>query len=173
MSHHFSAIRLGRALLALAALATSVTAAPPREVHGVAEAYAEPGVAIAWAVPRGTNEATTLVVVRIVADPARYASVVAQGSNPFSERKQPLLSPTPTAGNVDLRAPRAQFADFPRSEFRFYGSSASVQPDAPSLVVFYLGVPDTTPEFATEAAMEGYLADRIARLRATTGKGSP
>ena len=41
------------------------------------------------------------------------------------------------------------------------------------LVVFYLGVPDTTPEFATEAALDGYLADRIARLRASPGSKAP
>ena len=39
-------------------------------------------------------------------------------------------------------------------------------PSAAILAVYYLGVPDTTPEFATEASLAAYLADRIARMRA-------
>jgi hypothetical protein len=36
--------------------------------------------------------------------------------------------------------------------------------------VFYLGVPDTTPEFANGASLDAYLADRIARLSAGRSK---
>ena len=77
------------------------------------------------------------------------------------------------AGTFDLRMPRPHFADFPRTELRFYGSLTANETDPPKLVVFYLGVPDTTPEFASEAALETYLADRIARVRANTGSKAP
>jgi len=160
----------GRAILrvvALVALAAFVVpglhAQGPREVHGAGDAYSEAGVVLAWAVLRGQSEAATTVVVHIAADPQRYAVVSALASNPFSQRKQALLAPTPTGSVVELRVPRAQFADLPRSELRFYASTSDAQVDAPSLVVFYLGVPDTTPEFAAEAAMNAYLADRLAR----------
>ena len=36
------------------------------EVHGSADAYAAPGVALAWGVLRGADERATVVVVRIV-----------------------------------------------------------------------------------------------------------
>ena len=167
----------GRLMLAWFALAASIApgnaAEVTREAHGTSDAYAEPGVALAWAVLRGQNEATTQVVVRIVADPRRYAMITASGINPFSQRKQPLLPATPTAGGVDIRAPRAQFGDFPRSEIRFYPTDSAVQAEAPGLIVFYLGVPDTTPEFATEAAINSYLADRIARLGTAAGGKAP
>ena len=65
-----------------------------------------------------------------------------------------------------MLAPRPQYADFPRTELRFYSSGAGAEP---ALVVFYLGVPDTTPEFATEANLNTYLVDRIARARAAAG----
>ena len=68
-----------------------------------------------------------------------------------------------------MRVSRADFADFPRTELRFYGSAAQADAGVPSLVVFYLGVPDTTPEFATEANLNAYLVDRIARARAAAG----
>ena len=168
-----------RARLMLAWFAVAAVVAPgnaaevTREVHGVADAYAELGLTLAWAVLRGQNEAATQVVVRIVADPRLYPMVEASGINPFSQHKQPLLPATPTAGGIDIRAPRAQFGDFPRSEIRFYGPPATSRSETPELIVFYLGVPDTTPEFATEAAMNSYLADRIARLGTGAGGKAP
>jgi hypothetical protein len=149
--------------LACAVVSSSSIADTPREVHGIADAYAGPGMALAWGILRGADEASTQVVVRIITDPKVYPAVAAVGKNPFSGEQRALLPSTPTAGAVDVRVPRAQYADFPRTELRFYGSSATGDP---TLVVFYLGVPDTTPEFATEANLNAYLADRIARARA-------
>jgi len=145
----------------------------PREVHGSADIFAAPGVALAWGVVRGTTEAATLVVVRIVADRDAFASMAAIGLDPFTQRQQLLLPMTPTAAGIDVRVPRAHFADFPRTELRLYGATNSTESGAPRLVVFYLGVPDTTPEFATEAALESYLVQRIARVRADTGSKTP
>jgi hypothetical protein len=153
----------------LAALAWAVAASmpadadEPREAHGVGDAYAAPGVALAWGILHGADEATTRVVVRIVADPRVYPFVAAIGSNPFSRREQALLAKMQTEGTVEIRVPRAQYADFPRTEIRFYAAAAT---DSAALIVFYLGVPDTTPEFATEANLDAYLVDRIARARA-------
>ena len=36
----------------------------PRELHGMADAFAAPGIALAWGVVRGASEAATTVVVR-------------------------------------------------------------------------------------------------------------
>ena len=145
----------------------------PREVHGMSDAFATPGVALAWGVVRGGSETTTLVVVRIVTQPASYPWVAVAGSDPFTQRKQPLRAATPSAGTVDVRSPRAHFADFPRTELRLYESAAAAQQDAPALVVFFLGVPDTTPEFATEDKLQAYLSERVARLRPDTGSKAP
>jgi hypothetical protein len=139
----------------------------PREVHGVGDAYAGPGIALAWAVLRGGDEATTRVVLRIVADPKVYPTVAAIGRNPFNHEERALLPATPTAGEVELRVARAQYADFPRTELRFYAPAATLDASMPALTVFYLGVPDTTPEFVAEEALQAYLKDRIARARAT------
>ena len=40
----------------------------PREVHGSADAFAAPGVALAWGVLRGATEADTRIVIRIATD---------------------------------------------------------------------------------------------------------
>jgi hypothetical protein len=131
----------------------------------MADAFAAAGIAVAWGVVRGASETTTVVAIRVVADTASYPWVTVEGSDPFTQRQYPLLRPTSSAGVVDVRSPRAHFADFPRTELRFYGSATEAQSGVPKLVVFYLGVPDTTPEFATEDKLDAYLTDRIARLR--------
>ena len=40
----------------------------PREVHGSADAFAAPGVTLAWGVLRGATEADTRIVIRIATD---------------------------------------------------------------------------------------------------------
>ena len=95
------------------------------------------------------------------------------GIDPFTQRQQPLLPVTALAADIDVRVPRAHFADFPRTEVRLFGSADADGTGAPKLVVYYLGVPDTTPEFASASALESYLAQRIARARAATGSKTP
>lgn len=146
---------------------------PPTEAHGVAETYAAPGVWLGWGILRGATEAATTVVVRIVTDPAVYPFVAVTGANPFSQRRFPVLAATRVGGGVDVRVPRSNFADFPRTEFSFYGSSSAMQSGTSQLVVYYLGVPDTTPEFTGDAALDAYLADRLVRSRAVPGSKTP
>jgi hypothetical protein len=170
--------RLLRALLLLAGLVLASGAAvhgaeAPREVHGMSDAFAAPGVAMAWGVVRGGSETATVVVARIVTDPAKYPWLAVTGGDPFTHRTGPLLAATRSAGVIDVRSPRAHFADLPRTEFRLYDSAAAAQQDVPALVIFFLGVPDTTPEFATEDKLQAYLGDRVARLAGASGGKPP
>jgi hypothetical protein len=144
----------------------------PREVHGMADAFAATGVAIAWGVVRGASETAT-VAIRVVTDTALYPWVAVEGGDPFTQRQHPLLRSTSSAGLIDVRSPRTHFADFPRTELRFYDSAADARSGMPKLVVFYLGVPDTTPEFATEDKLDAYLTDRIGHLRGDGGSKTP
>jgi hypothetical protein len=159
--------------LLLASGAALRGAEAPREVHGMSDAFDTPGVALAWGVVRGASETATVVVVRIVTNPASYPLLAVAGSDPFTQRKQPLLPATRSAGVTEVRLPRAHFADFPRTELRLYESAATAQQDRPALVVFFLGLPDTTPEFETEARLQAYLSDRVARLAGDTGSKAP
>ena len=162
MTPRIAAALLGAWLGAAAPLATPAFAAEAvRELHGSADAFGAPGVAIAWAVLRGADEAGTVVTIRVTADPARYASIEATGVDPFTQQRTPIHAPTPTTSPVDLCVPRARFADFPRTEFRFHAAGG-----APDLVVYFAGVPDTTPEFVSRAELDSYIAARVARLNA-------
>ncbi len=52
---------------------------------------------------------------------------------------------------------RARFAQLPRTELRFFSSERDAAAGNPALSVFYLGVPDTTPEFDSEARLTQHL----------------
>ena len=158
-------------LLALWVAAGAAGAAePPREAHGSADAFAAPGVALAWGVLRDTNESATTVVVRVVTDPAVYPWLAVAGIDPFTKAEQPVQCAVMSGGTLDLRIPRAQFADYPRTELRLFTSAAAAQGGPPALVVFYHGVPDTTPEFTDATRLEADLAARIAQARSTGAK---
>lgn len=157
-------------LLVLALLGCSPVAdAQSRTDHGSSDVYTAPGVGIVWGIERGTSDAEAVVVIRITTDPAAYPWLAARGINPFTNAEAALLQPTAVERSVDVRIPRARFADHPRTEVRLYATQGAAQADAPSLTVFYLGVPDTTPEFVDRTKLEASLTERMARARATKG----
>ena len=70
----------------------------------------------------------------------------------------------PLEGETDLSIPRASFADHPSTEFHFFARGEDATANKPKLTVFYLGVPDTTPEFARAGEAEAYF-DRLLRAQ--------
>jgi hypothetical protein len=147
--------RLPRAL-ALIAVLLVLPAAAQQVVHGENSIYTSPTVKLAWAVKRGASEAETLVIVRVSAD-AIYRAIRIDGVDPFTKDREVFIAPRPLDSEADLSIPRAQFADHPSTEFHFFASADDAAANKPKLTVFYLGVPDTTPEFATHRDAEAYL----------------
>jgi hypothetical protein len=147
--------------VALGLLAGATPAAgQARERHGADAVFAGPGVVIAWGVLRAAVEAETLVVIRIAVRGQAYAAVAVDAVDPFSGTRRPILPRRPVEGTLDVRSPRALVADFPRREVHLHRSAEA---GPPALTVYYLGVPDTTPEFTSEADLLRYLADAVAR----------
>lgn len=156
-------------LLAILGCATSAARAQPRADHGSSDVYAAPGIGIVWGIERGASDAEAVVVIRIATDPATYPWLAVLGINPFTNAETSLLPPTAIQRSVDVRIPRARFADHPRTEVRVYATQGAAQAGSASVTVFYLGVPDTTPEFVDRAKLEASLTERMARARAAKG----
>ena len=151
------------ALLALPVLGTSWAQA--ETVHGADSVFASPGIGIVWGMLRGPTEEQTLVVTRVGNPMARYAYLRVEGVDPFTGRRTAVVEGVPLGARADVRASRAGFADFPRREFHLYATEADWRARKPALTVYYLGVPDTTPEFTSEAALDAYLAGTQPRAR--------
>ena len=160
------------AALALAAPALAQPAAA-REAHGALDAYAGEGVALAWAVLRGRDDASARVIVRVEADPGRSRAMSVSGVDPFTRASIVLVAPTEVSGPLDLAIARAGFADHPRTEWRFYAERRPDAGTAPAFLVYYQGVPDTAPEFVDPGRLQDDLSQRIRRVRDAARGGRP
>lgn len=145
----------------LIAFAVATASAQPRQVHGSGDAFEAPGVRLAWAVERGTNDATTQVVIGLALDGDTYAAAALVSVDPFVGTRQPAIDAVARGARLELRIPRERFADFPRTELNLYRNARDREVDAVALVVYYVGVPDTTPEFADPGELDRYLAQRL------------
>jgi hypothetical protein len=151
-----AAERLRWLMVCLAALVVAGSPAHPlaQEVlHGADAVFRAGTLTIVWAIDRDRDEAKTVVVVRVVDTGKRVVAVAVDGLDPFTKKRTTLASKRAVDGSADIAIPRSRFADWPQSEFHFYAAGS---PD-PVLTVYYLGVPDTTPEFADDAAARRYL----------------
>jgi hypothetical protein len=159
--------RAARALVLSAALGLGIAlgaSAKEREVHGESSEFAGQGITMAWGILRAPAEADTQVVLRVARAGADHVAVSVDGVDPFTGRRQTLLALSPFGESLDIRSPRETFADLPRREIHFY-TAADRTAGRPSLTVYFLGVPDTTPEFASEAALDAYLNATLRKLR--------
>ena len=147
----------GYLALSLVVMAASASARAQEVVHGADSLFVAPTVRIAWAVQKGASEDATTVVIRIVNSAGAYGHVRLDGVDPFSKNRKVLVPVRPLAEQVDLSVPRSGFAEYPSCEIHFYRAADQ----APRLTVYYLGVPDTTPEFPTARAAEAYLAKML------------
>ena len=147
-----------RFLIVTLMLALSTLAARAQDVvHGADSLFVSPTVKLAWAVRRGGSEADTLVIIRVVPAGADYRALRVDGIDPFTKEHKVLVAARALAGETDVAIPRAAFADHPSTEFRFFASDEAAAANVPKLTVFYLGVPDTTPEFSGQREADAYL----------------
>lgn len=65
------------------------------------------------------------------------------------------------AAGADIVVPRRLLADHPSLELHFAAGADALAAGRPAFTIYYLGVPDTTPEFLDRAAMEAYLAGKV------------
>jgi len=148
--------------LALIAMLLASPAVAQQVVHGENSIFVSPTVKLGWAVKRGASETETLVIVRVVAMDASYRLIRVDGIDPFTKDHKVFVAARPLEHETDIAIPRAQFADHPSTEFHFFASGEDATANKSKLTVFYLGVPDTTPEFAGQHEAEAYL-DRMLR----------
>ncbi|HSB77560.1 MAG TPA: hypothetical protein VLM91_02135 [Candidatus Methylomirabilis sp.] len=157
-------IPLRAIVLALLLLPGPVLAAGAgQQVHGENSVFAGNGVALAWGVLKGATEEATQAVLRIVPAGGPYTYVSVDGVDPFTQKRQEILAGQPLGPHLDVRSSRATFADFPRREIHFYTAEAW-RLGQPDLTVYFMGLPDTSPEFTSEPALSAYLSDALTKV---------
>lgn len=152
--------RLALLVLTLALLTSVARAQAPTVVHGADSQFSNATVKLAWAVRKGMTEESTQVVIRLLNVAGAYRWIRLDGVDPFSKARTAFAAAAPLENGIDLVVPRKAFADHPSTEIHLFPSQDDAVADRPALTIFYLGVPDTTPEFATPGDAEKYL-DRV------------
>ena len=165
-----AALLAWRALLLLPLLTAPAPAAGQgQQVHGENSSFLGHGVAMVWAILRGVSEESTQVILRIVPAGGDYAAVSLDGVDPFSQGRQELLRMHPLGNQLDIPTSRGTFAALPRREIHFFTANDQ-HAQRPSLTVYFMGLPDTTPEFTSDAALRKYLDDTLAKLLVEKGR---
>ncbi len=150
-------------------LAAGLPAQEGRTEHGSLDFYAGDGFRLAWAVLKagpGRSPDEDIIVLRITGIAAAgLASAApaaeAYGVDPFGGDRKLLPAAPGPEGTIELRLPRSHFADFPRTEIALFAGPEARKTGGPALNVYFLGIPDTTPEFLDPEKMEAYLKERL------------
>jgi hypothetical protein len=136
-----------------------------QEIHGEDSVFAAQGVAIVWAVLKAAAEDRSEVILRIVPRGSSYAYASVEAVDPFTRIRQTVLEGRPLDAGLEVRSLRAGFADYPRREIHLFRTPEAWRARSPDVTVFYLGIPDTTPEFLSEDAVLRYLTAALARVQ--------
>ena len=151
--------RIAAALFALVALAgPSPARAQAPQLHGADTVLISPTITIIWGVLRDPKQDQVLAVARVMNTARRYDFVTLEAVDPFSGRRATVAAGVPLNEQADLRSPRGSYADYPRREFHFYRSAADLRAKRPALTVYYVSLPDTTPELRSEAALQAWFS---------------
>lgn len=152
------------AILAALVLLSPLPAAAQARVHGENSLFVSPSVKLAWAIRKGANDETSDVIIRVV-NAGGYAGVRVGGVDPFTQDRTTLVANRKLGATTDLIIQRSRFADHPSAEIHFFASEAEMAANRPALTVFYLGVPDTTPEFPAARDAEPYFERMLTPAR--------
>jgi hypothetical protein len=152
---------LAGAVGALLVVVPPAASAEGQEIHGENSRFVGHGVAMVWGVLRGASDDDAQAILRIAPAGGAYAAVRIDGVDPFTQTRRVLLVPSALGASLEVRTARATFADLPRREIHFF---AGTEAAGPALTVYFMGLPDTTPEFTSEAALARYLDETLATL---------
>jgi hypothetical protein len=139
-----------------------------QQYHGADSVFQAEGTAIFWAILKGSDDESSLVYIRIIVidddvDPFAKFSVLAV--DPFSKDEQWVIEGKEFHKENVLTFNRASFRDMMERRFFFYTTDENYQDTKPDMLVYYLSIPDTAPEFLEESEIEDYFKDAVTRLK--------
>ena len=136
------------------------------EHHGADSSYQLNNLVILWGILKGPDEDRSWVTIKIIrtgSDPGPWESFRVEAVDPFTQEKE-WVTPRQCLGKeTAIKSPRSSFRD--KTGRRIFLYSDPSKGEKPSAVIFYQGVPDTTPEFLTEKEMEAYFEQALKRLK--------
>ncbi len=141
-----------------------------QDFHGADSTFTREGVAILWAVLKGPDETRSMVNIKIALMPGVRTNPVPvfslEAVDPFSKETERLVEGQKWDRKFILKHPRSSFQEKTGRKIIFYRNVEDCRAHKPAWTVFYLSVPDATPEFLSEKEMDGYFEQALRRLKA-------
>jgi hypothetical protein len=137
-----------------------------REFHGADSVFEKDGITILWAILKGPTEESSWVHIKIInsgKNPFQIFSV--EAVDPFSKEKEWVVKGKKLEKENLIRSNRASFREKTGRRILFYRSTEAFEKENPDMIVYYLGVPDTSPEFLSEKGIEDYFQKAQERLK--------
>ncbi|MFZ7127889.1 MAG: hypothetical protein ACOWWM_17165 [Desulfobacterales bacterium] len=136
--------------------------------HGEDSSFRTETLGVCWGNLRSPDSDVLKVVIRIrILDPEAnpFGRFAVKAVHPFSGAVEWIAVPQPLSIQNDVWTPREDFKRLGGRQILFYRSATASESQTPDLVVDYLGIPDTTPEFSDPDQMERYFTIAFDRLR--------
>jgi hypothetical protein len=139
-----------------------------REYHGADSLFEKEGIVILWAILKGSAEESSWVYIKIIqtgGGPASFQLFSVEAVDPFSNQKEWVVKGEVLKKEYMVKSIRASFRERTARRVLFYEKAEDLLKGNPAMIVFYLGVPDTSPEFSTEGGIENYFEKAFSRLK--------
>ncbi|MBL8310365.1 MAG: hypothetical protein JNL19_08080 [Burkholderiales bacterium] len=140
-------------------LAGAQTGSAAVALHGADAVFATDDVGVVWAVQKQSTSDKATVWLRVVNRTGKFTHVAIDGVDPFSKKRERVTPVTVFSADLRVGVDRETFVDLTSREIHLFRSAADATANQPAVTVFYLGVPDTVPEFTDALKLEAYLRD--------------
>jgi len=138
------------------------------EFHGADSFFEKEGIVILWAILKGSTEEDSWVYMKIIQTgqrPVSFQSFGVEAVDPFSNEKAWVVKGETLKKENSVKSIRVSFREKTARRVYFYETSEGFPRAKPAMTVYYLGVPDTAPEFMTERDLEDYFEKAFVRLK--------
>ena len=142
--------------------------AEEKEYHGADSVFQAEDIAIFWAILKGADDESSQVYIKIFAldeTSKKFVKFSVLAVDPFSKEEQWVCEGKEFQPQNLLILNRASFKDMMERRFFFYATEETEEAKKPGMVVYYLSIPDTAPEFLKADELEAYFKDALARLK--------
>jgi hypothetical protein len=146
----------------------SVSAGDTRILHGADSSFRSNALGICWGILKSQTSDTLQVVIRIqILDSGSnsFRSFAVKAIHPFTGESEEIAARQPLRIHNDVITPREDFKRLGGRQVLFFQSTTGPEDQIPDLIVEYLGIPDTTPEFSDSDKLESYFTIAFERLQ--------
>jgi hypothetical protein len=136
------------------------------EHHGADSSFQLHDLVILWGILKGPEEDRSWVYIKIIrtgSEPGPWTSYRLEAVDPFSQEREWVTPRENLKKENAIKEIRSSFREKTGRRLYFYPGQG--MEEKPAAIIFYQGVPDTTPEFLTEKEMEDYFGQALMRMK--------